>query len=313
MPPKSKTLRQKSKTHKRTGPNSGGRRKSQDTLERSTARNSTVDPVKQTVNKELQQREKKEIISNYQEQLDSKQTENVNEVKHAQGTLIYLRRDNDRMQRRQMAEYGMTIDMLEDLKISLDATKTNNDKLYEDMLEAKDLHDKLEIELKETKRRFSDAAQKINALEKESKVWTSTNEQYLKSELRFNALRRSNKKLKILLMKHHINPDTDPREFSGEVSHSDKQSYRKVMSYPESPPPRKLTVRSRYKNLENVEMMKQLNEADIRRGMGVLSATFDQVSPAYLGYYMKKRVVKKEQVENYIRSGTNLPRIIYGK
>lgn len=313
MPPKSKPVGQKSKIRKRSVPKSGGIRKSGDTLERSTAPTSTIDPAKQTVNKELQQREKKEIISNYKEQLDWKQTENVNEVKITQGTIKYLRRDNDRMQRRQMTEYGMTLDMLEDLKITLEVTKTNNDKLHEDMLEAKDLHDKLEIELRETKRKFSDAAKKMNALEKESKVWTSTNEHNLKSELRFNALRRSNKKLKILLMKHHINPDTDPREFSREVSHSEKQSSRTARSYPETTQPRKLTVRSRYRNIGNVEMMKQLNEADMRRGMGVLAAVFDKVSPAYLGFYMKKRTAKKERVENYIRSGTNLPRLIYGK
>lgn len=310
MPPKSKTVGQKSKTVKNRVPKSGGTRKSEDRLERSVAPNSTLDPSNRSVNKELQQREKKELISSFQEQLDIKQSENEREIIKTLEKIKYLRKDNDRMQRRQIAEYGMTLDMLDELKDTLDSTKASNDKLHEDMVEAKTLHDKLEVELKETQQRYSDALQKINDLHKETKVWQATKEQFLRSEERCTGLTRNNKKLRIILLKHHIDPNADPREYSRE-NQWDKQSVKTARSHPEPLKP-KLTVRSRYQSIGNVEMMKQLNEEDLKRGTGVLANTFDQISPAYLGYYMKRREAKREQVE-YFRPGMNLPKIIYGK
>ncbi|XP_053383164.1 synaptonemal complex protein 1-like [Mercenaria mercenaria] len=306
MPPKAKTIGQKS--GKNAKQKSGGMLKSEDKLERSVAPSSTLDPAKQSVNKELLQREKKELISSFQEQLDLKQSENEKEIRKTLGQIKYLRRENERMQRKQMAEYGMTLDMMEELKETLEATKVNNDKRHEDMVEAKILHDKLEIELEETKQKFSDAVQKLNDLQKETKVWETTKEDFLKAEARCSELRKNNKKLRIILLKHHIDPCTDPRELSRD-NQSDKQSYKTTRSYPDTPK-RKLTVRSRYQSVGDVDMMKQMNELDLKRGMGVMAGTFDQVSPAYLGFYMKKREARRA---DYIRPGVSLPRIIYGK
>lgn len=309
MPPKSKTKTpvQKRKGEKKSVPKSGGTRR---TLERSIAPTSTMDPAMQTLNKELNQREKKELISSFQEQLDMKQIENEREIRKTLDKIRILRKENDRMQKRQIAEYGMTLDSYEELKASFEQTKANNDKLHEDMVESKTLHDKLEVELKETKKRFAETLNKMNKLEKQTKVWTKTKEHFLKSEQRCSELQRNNKKLRIILLKHHIDPNVDPREFSRD-NVTERYSNRSTRSYPELPK-RKLTVRSRYDSIGDVQLMKRINSEDNKHGMGVHTNTFDQVSPAYLGYYMKKRQHRREHVD-YIRPGVSLPRIIYGK
>jgi hypothetical protein len=308
MPPK--TLGQKSKSGKKAASKAESM-KAEDKLERSVAPNSTLDPTNQSVNKELQQREKKELISSFQEQLNLKQSVNDMEIKKTLEEIKYLRKENERMQRRQMAEYGMTLDMIEEVKDILDNTKANNDKLHSDMVNAKILYDKLEDELAETKRKFSDTVKKCNDLQNESKLWEKPKDETLKVEERCTALRRNNRKLKIILLKHHIDPKTDPRELSRD-NQSEKPSFKTPRSFPDTPK-RKLTVKSRYNSVGNVEMMKQINDYDLSRGRGVVARTFEQVSPAYLGYYMKKREANKKADMEYIRQGMNLPRIIYGK
>ena len=299
-----KTLGQKSKSGKKPGG-----MKAEDKLERSVAPNSTIDPAQLSINKELQQREKQELISSFQEQLNLKQSVNDLEIKKTLGEINFLRKENERIQRKQMIEYGMTLDMLEELKDQLDTTKASNDKLHNDMVNAKILHDKLEEELSETKQKFSDTVKKCNDLERESKLWDKTKDDFLKVEERCTALRRNNRKLKIILLKHHISPDSDPRELSRD-NQSEKPVIKTPRSFPDTPK-RKLTVKSRYDSIGNVAVMKQINDNDLKRGTGVVARTFDQVSPAYLGYYMKKRHASRKTTDiAYIRQGTNLPRII---
>ncbi|KAL4240630.1 hypothetical protein ACF0H5_001421 [Mactra antiquata] len=306
MAPKSTTGKTKT-----SGSKSGGMQKSQDRMERSVAPNSTTDPKRDKVNKEMNQRDKQELISSFQDQLELKQRENEREVRRTLGKISFLRKENDRMQRQQMAEYGVTLDILEELKASLEKTRSQNDKLHEDMLEAKALHDKLEIELKETKRRYTDTIQEVEGLQKMSKVWNNTTDELLRTEERCTMLQRNNRKLRIILLKNHIDPTADPREHSRD-QHSDRKSVVSNKTYPDTSPRRKLTVKPQFQTFKDINTLRKANEEDRRRGSGVNPLIFDQVDPAYLGFYIKRRQAKRLENPATFRSGTNLPRIVFG-
>ncbi|KAH3862679.1 hypothetical protein DPMN_025652 [Dreissena polymorpha] len=273
-------------------------------VEKGIAPSSTRDPSKPQVNKELQQRNK---IVVFQTELEQKHEENQREVNETLGQILLIRKENERMQRRQIHEYGITLDALDELTANIEAVKMQNDTLYENMEQAKTLHEKLEIELKETKQRYENTMGKMEHFNKDQTVWENTRKQYRKAEERCEELRKNNKKLKYILLKHHIDPRTDVREFSREP---DKDSVVTIHSHRSEPSPkRKLTVKSRYITVGDVDVLREINREERRRGYGVVDRTFDQVSPAYLGFYVKQREIKKEPVE-YFRPGQTFPRIL---
>lgn len=305
MPPKGKR-KQSIGLEKDVGNNE--RLRKQSLPERSVAPFSTQDPSVPLVNKELAQRDKKDVIAKYQEVLDMKLKENEKEVKKTLIKINFLRKENDRIQRRQTATYGMTLDMLEGLKYTLENTKSQNAKLYEDMAEAKQLYEQLEVNLKEVRGRHTETVHHLNQLKSEATQWDATKNNFVKAEMRCQYLHRNNKRLKILCLKHHIDPSTDAKELDRDT---DKGSIKTFRTTSESQR-RQLTVKSRYRSVGDVELMRKLNDLEIKRGHGVMAATFDQVSPAYLGYYFKRKETKRDDGE-YIRTGIKLPRLIAGK
>lgn len=306
MPPKKPRARSGSRSNERIG-------SSRRPIEKGTAPTSTRDPTKPQINKELQQRDKKELITSFQKELYLKQMESEKEVRKTLERIHNLQRDNERMQKKQIAEYGMTLDTLEDLKVNLEYTKAQNDKLYEDMANTRELHNKLEVELRDTKKRYSETVKKLEQLERESKVWTTTKAQLLASETRCQDLIRNNKKLRIILLKHHIDPKTDAREINRD---NDKESVKSCKTFPETTVKhkRKLTVRGRYNDVGNVETIRRINKEFLKKGFGVHipDVTFDQVSPAYIGYYlkeMKEKAGEYQDSEYHFREGVTLPRL----
>lgn len=280
-------------------------------IEKGTAPSSTKDPTKPQVNKELLQRDKKEIVSTLQEQLDSRQIEHDREIKRTLQRIHSLRKDNDKMQRRQEAEYGMTLDTVEDLRIALEQSKLQNDKLYEEMARTKYLHDKLEAELRKTKEKFSNTVEQLNRLEEDSKAWEKTKSLLMKCETRSQEIMRNNKKLRIILLKHHIDPKSNAEEISREA---DKDSVKSIRTFPEAKPYRRMTVRGRPDDMSNFETIRKINKEFLKKGFGVSDKIFYQVSPAYLGYYIKDLKYSEENDENqepvyHYRKGTLLPRV----
>lgn len=301
MPPKAARNSERVRSGKRAGrgPKSGETRRP---VERSVAPSATRGPAQSQVNKEMQQRDKKELVSTYQQQLDTKQKESELEVRRTVGEIVNLSRDNDRIQKRQVADYGMTLDSLEELKMNLETTKAQNNKLYEDMANVKTLHDKLEAELRDTKKRYAESIEKLNELQKDSSAMHTTEVRLEKTEAKCQELVRNNRRLRITLLKHHIDPTTDAGEIKVE---NDGESVKTCKSYPVSHRRRKLTVPGRYGDMEAV---RKINREYLNKGCGVPEVILDHVSPAYLGYYVRNREIKEDT--SPFRLGVTLPRII---
>jgi len=292
------------KQRERSGNRSGGTRRP---VEKGTAPTSTRDPERQQVNKELLQRDKKEQITHLQQDLDLKKIESDREIKRTLERIHSLQKDNDRIQRKQILEYGMTLDTIEYLSYMLEVTKSENGKLYEEMATTKNLHDKLDAELRTTKHRFEETMEQLTKLENDAKIWKATKDRLITTETRSQDLISNNKKLRIILLKNHIDPRTDARELHRE---QDKESVKSVKTVPESKP-RRIAVRGRYNEMGDVSNIRKINKDFLRKGFGVSDSTFDQVSPAYLRYYIKDFVDQEDNREpDYpYRQGVTLPRV----
>ena len=209
-------------------------------------------------------------------------------------------------------KFGTSLDMVKEIKSSLTSVKATNVKLYREMGETKDLHDRLEVELKEVKHKFSDTIELINRFKKDSKVWAVTTEKLMKSEARCNNLVQTNKRLKDLLLKNHINPNTDARELMHEEQ-EDRESVKSDKTFPKNPK-KKMTVKGRYGSTDDLGAIIGLNKDkyDYKEGYGFLNNAVFQMSPAYLGFYKAKKQAKHEKMHNIdtFRPGVNLPRIV---
>ena len=202
--------------------------------------------------------------------------------------------------------------MVEDIKTSLIQVKATNVKLYKEMGETKDLHDKLEVELKEVKQKFNDTMELMNKFKKDSKMWATTTEKLVKSEARCNNLAQTNKRLRDLLLKHHINPNTDAHELMREEQ-QDRESAKSDKTFPKELK-KKMIVKGRYGSTDDLGTLlgAERDKYDFKEGYGFLYNAFFQMSPAYLGFYKIKKETqqdKRHDIEIY-RPGVNLPRII---
>lgn len=272
---------------------------------------STVDP---TNKKALSYNNKdKEKIINLNQKLDEKKKEHDLQVRETKGTIKHLKKDNERLIRKQNMKFGTTLDMVEDIKASLIHVKTTNVDLFREMGETKEMHDKLEHELKEVQRKFKDTVALIGKFKKESKEWAATSEKLIKSETRCQKLTETNKRLKDLLLQNHIDPNTDVHELIRE-EHAlhDRQSPYSDKSYPRKPK-RTMIVKGRYGSMDDLGVLTTTvkDKYDFKEGYGFLNNALFQISPAYLGFYKRGRQKEdfKEDIAMY-RPGVILPKIV---
>ena len=234
------------------------------------------------------------------------------QVRETKGTIKYLKKDNERLIRKQNMNFGTTLDMVEDIKASLINVKATNVNLYREMGETKELYDKLEQEFKEVKQKFKDTLTLVSKFKKDSKEWTATSEKLMKSEAKCQKLTETNKRLKDLLLQNHIDPNTDVHELIRE-EHAlhDRQSPKSDKTFPREPK-RKMIVKGRYGSMDDLGVLTGTvkDKYDFKEGYGFLNNALFQISPAYLGFYKRGRQKKdyKEDIEMY-RPGVILPKI----
>lgn len=210
--------------------------------------------------------------------------------------------------------FGATLDMVEEIRTSLINVKATNVRLYREMGETKEMHDKLEHELLDVKRKFKDTMTLVNKFKKESKEWEATSEKLIKSEARCQHLTQTNKHLKDLLLKHHIDPNTDVHELMREEhAHYIRQSSPKSDKTFPKQPKRKMILKGRYGSMDDLGVLATTvrDKYDFKEAFGYLNNALFQISPAYLGFYKRGRRKEdfKEDIEMY-RPGVILPKIV---
>jgi len=287
-------------------------------LEQNVPPNSTVDPSAPEGGGGVYDDTTKEVVAVLQEELDQENARNAREVQERLGEIHLLRKENERIQRKQIAEYGMTLDAFDHLTLTCDAVKSENDRLYDDMEQTKEVHDKLANQLRSTQKKFDEATKTLEKFKKDTKLWNGTLQDLMDAEARCNHLRKNNKRLRYMLHKHHIDPNVDAKEIHSARDHDKDsvatfQTNTTLKTYRTEPASfRKHTQRRRQTNVMQppVPAFEPTIERPGRPSIDNTEPMLYTSSAAYLNYYVKKRSIRQSQDEYTYRPGLMLPRVV---
>lgn len=124
--------------------------------------------------------------------------------------LIYemdaVKRENDRLRRQQEDTYGVTLDTVERMKKELERAKTTRMFLLEDIEIRKAKSEKMEAEIFELNMKLESFTKKVNELNKMKNEWVDMSDKLVRTEEKCEKLVKLNKNLRLLLVKHHIDP-----------------------------------------------------------------------------------------------------------
>lgn len=119
-----------------------------------------------------------------------------------------LKRENDWLLQKQEAKFGVTVDNAGTLKQELAKAKAINSSLLEEIELGKAKCDRLYEDFVELQTKFETCEQKLKQYRRGKKQWDDTRERLRIADDRCRRLIITNKNLKSLLLKNHINPGT---------------------------------------------------------------------------------------------------------
>lgn len=124
--------------------------------------------------------------------------------------LIYemdaVKRENERLRRQQEDTYGISLDTVERMKKELERAKTTRMFLLEDIDIRKAKSEKMEAEIFELNMKLESFTKKINEYNKMKDEWEDVSNKLARTEEKCEKLTKVNKNLRMLLVKHHIDP-----------------------------------------------------------------------------------------------------------
>ncbi|KAK3609642.1 hypothetical protein CHS0354_028846 [Potamilus streckersoni] len=215
--------------------------------------------------------------------------------------------EKERVQRQQADSIGVTFDTLSRMKVDLDHTKTTKNWLLEDIEYRKERCEKLETDTFELKMKIEALTKQNNQLKKEKKEWEDAKERTIKTEEKCKKLMDINKRLKILLIKNHIDykPVTISRS-SSQKEQARSGSNRTPVTTRVSPKDTHsyTHLKKKSKSLEDFTSAKNYTELLQRKGK--------KMPPPYLGYYMKIYHEKLDKTTHGFRikeTGLKLPKV----
>lgn len=126
--------------------------------------------------------------------------------------LIYemdaMKRENDRLRRQQEDTYGVSLDTVERMKKELERARTTRVFLLEDIEIRKAKSEKMEAEIFELNMKLESYSKKINELSRMRDDWEDATKRLHKTEEKCEKLTQVNKNLRMLMLKHHIDPQS---------------------------------------------------------------------------------------------------------
>lgn len=166
------------------------------------------------------------IVKNSKVTFNEKLEQAKEEHKETLDDLIYemeaMKRENERLRRQQEDTYGVSLDTVERMKKELERARTTRMFLLEDIEVRKAKSEKMEAEIFELNMKLESFTKKINELSRMRTEWQETAERLQKSEDKCEKLAKVNKNMRVLLVKHHIDPKTV--EFDSGRSKKSKRS-----------------------------------------------------------------------------------------
>ena len=224
-----------------------------------------------------------------------------------------VKRDNDRLRRQQEDTFGITMDTVERMKHELERARTTRMFLLEDIENRKQKCEKMEADMFELNMKLESFTKKINEYRRMQGEWEDTTEKLARTEERCDKLAKINKNMRMLLIKHHIDPKTVEFD-SGKSRRSDlstrshslrpilKSGEKKVNNEKKGKNGKAKTgqshdthsfthvnnsVKKLSKSLEDISSVDDTGNAEeIKRKMALTNRkAMGRGPPAYLGYY----------------------------
>ena len=119
-----------------------------------------------------------------------------------------VKRENDRLRRQQEDTYGITMDTVDRMRHELERARTTRMFLLEDIENRKQKCEKMETDMFELNMKLESFTKKINEYKHLQNEWEEASEKLVKTEERCERLTKINKNMRMLLIKHHIDPKT---------------------------------------------------------------------------------------------------------
>ncbi|KAH3862684.1 hypothetical protein DPMN_025657 [Dreissena polymorpha] len=120
--------------------------------------------------------------------------------------LDLVKRENERLRRQQEDTFGVTADSVDRMKKELERAKTTRMFLLEDIEVRKGKSEKMEADIFELNMKLESFNKKLNEYNQMRDEWMNTSEKLQKTEEKCEKLTKVNKNLRLLLLKHHIDP-----------------------------------------------------------------------------------------------------------
>ena len=184
-----------------------------------------------------------------------------------------VKRENDRLRRQQEDTYGITMDTVDRMRHELERARTTRMFLLEDIENRKQRCEKMETDMFELNMKLESFTKKINEYKKMQNEWEESSEKLVKTEERCERLTKINKNMRMLLIKHHIDPKTVDFD-SGKTRRSEHSS-------------RSLTIKPILKSGEK-KMGNEKKAGNGKAGKGRKDSSSDTHSFTHVGNTVRK-------------------------
>ena len=184
-----------------------------------------------------------------------------------------VKRENDRLRRQQEDTYGITMDTVDRMRHELERARTTRMFLLEDIENRKQRCEKMETDMFELNMKLESFTKKINEYKKMQNEWEESSEKLVKTEERCERLTKINKNMRMLLIKHHIDPKTVDFD-SGKTRRSEHSS-------------RSLTIKPILKSGEK-KMGNEKKAGNAKAGKGRKDSSSDTHSFTHVGNTVRK-------------------------
>lgn len=248
-----------------------------------------------------------------------------------------VKRENDRLRRQQEDTYGISMDTVDRMRHELERARTTRMFLLEDIENRKQKCEKMEADIFELNMKLESFTKKIDEYKKMQGEWEDTSEKLTKTEDRCERLAKVNKNMRMLLIKHHIDPKSVDFD-SGRSRKSDKSTrsltLKPILKAEEKKPhndkktgngkPKKDSSRDTHsythvgnpakKLSRSMDDISSINESEsteeIKKRLAMTNRkAMGREPPAYLGYYTNIHH-NRLQIQNKAKDGhLHLPRI----
>ena len=212
-----------------------------------------------------------------------------------------VKKENERLRRQQQDTSGISMDTVERMKKELERARTTRMFLLEDVEIRKAKSEKMEAEIFELNMKLESFQKKINHYNKMRDEWEETRETLVRTEEKCDRLTKINKNLRMLLVKHHIDPKTVEFDSgkSKRSARSDKASDAPLKAHSVRPILKPPAIQKKpdahslshgigrpkiTRSAENIHEAIKVEDMRKRNSVATMKA-LGRGPPSYLGYY----------------------------